>query len=279
MNPAGIGLVLITLAIVIAMIICNKWIRKVTNTYFFWAAIGAFFFIWMLVFRFVPEWQEYINTPEKDDLIISRAFLLDACPFFCLATCVSCFADPTRKVARSIAPIALVGGIITIGALPFDASTWGGPSFTAQYIFLGDEINPCYFIMHFIQIVIPVGIMLNSPKNGWKGWVLTLLIAITYYVYVGITAKLTGCQSYVSGLNINDWLPSGEYFAVHEIFSFIPIQAMPYIGIPFLYIVASVFTALKDYVFSKGHWRYGNAYSGKWYAWYNYNKFVKQGIL
>ncbi len=290
MNTDGLVLVLITLFMVIAMIICNKWIRKVTNSYFFWAPIGLFFFIWLLVFRFVPDWQNYIAhmqaggfddpSTSSNSLIISRAFLLDACPFFALATCAVCFLDPSRKIARTIAPIALVGGIITIGALPFDASSWTAPSLTAQYIFFGDDLNKCYFIMHWLQIIIPVGILLNTPRFGWKGWLWTLAAAITYYSYVAIVAYgITGCRWYISGLYYNDWSEQGEYFVVHHIFDFIPLEALPFVGVPALFVFASIFVVLKDYIFSKWHWHYGNAFSGKWYAWYNYNKDVKQIVI
>lgn len=275
MNVQGFVLVLITAIIVVAMIIVNKWIRKVTNCYFFWAGIGLFFFIWLLIFRFIPDWQQYF-TQEHTDIIISRAWLLDACPFFGLATCVVCFADPTRKIARTISPIALVGGVITIMSLIGDDEA----TLTAQYIFFGDEINRCYFIMHFLQIVIPIGIMLNTPRFGWKGWVGTFAVAVTYYVYVAIVAYgITGCRAYISGMGTYDWSPEGEYYVVHDIFDFIPIKAMPFIGIPFLFIAASIFIALNDYVFSRWHWSYGNAYSGKWYMWYNYNKHVPQYLI
>lgn len=282
-NIQGFGLVLITIFIVVAMIVAHKWIKKVTNCYFLWLAIGAFCFAWLLVFRFVPDWIKYTNyvnagyldpgTYENSNTI-SRAWLLDACPFAGLTMCVLIMADPTRKAARSFAPIALVGGIITIASLMADESA----QLNAQFIFFGDSVNECYFFLHFIQIVIPVGIMLNTPKGGWRAWVLCLLMALVYYSYVAIAKTFTKADWFVSGLSINDW-ESGEYYAVHEIFSFIPLNVIPFIGIPFLYIVASGFMALKDYVFNRGWFTYGNAKSEKWYLWYNYNKHVKQRLL
>ncbi|MCQ2957014.1 MAG: DUF5378 domain-containing protein [Mycoplasmoidaceae bacterium] len=111
--------------------------------------------------------EGYFTDPGRYDqsVQISKAFLLDMCPFAALFMCVSLIADPTRKVARSFAPIALVGGLITIGSLAFDGEG-GIPELSAQYIFFGTQGNECYFIMHFIQIVLPVGVMLNTPKGG-----------------------------------------------------------------------------------------------------------------
>ncbi len=286
MYTAGIVLIVITMLIVATQIVCNRWIKVVTNCYFFWLVLGVFWFIWLVVFKFAGDWQNYIKLVNEgyfDDpgsyiqsVQISKAYLLDVCPFAALFICVSLIVDPTRKVARSFAPIALVGGLITIGSLAFDGEG-GVPELTAQYIFFGTENNECYFIMHFIQIVLPVGVLLNTPKGGWKGWVLTLLMAILYYSYAGCVMAGTGCRWNCSGLSLNDW-ETGEYHFVSDIFK-IPPEVCPYVGIPFLYIFASGIVALKDYVFSKGWFKYGNAYSNKWYLWYDYNKYVKQAIL
>ncbi|MCQ3914791.1 MAG: DUF5378 domain-containing protein [Mycoplasmoidaceae bacterium] len=97
-------------------------------------------------------------------MIISRAFLLDVCPFSAFFLCVLLIVDPSRKIARSFAPIALIGGVITIFSLTFDDMI--GARLTAQFIFFGDSPNTCYFIMHFIQIVLSIGIMVNTPTNG-----------------------------------------------------------------------------------------------------------------
>lgn len=285
LNLDGFWLVLITILIVIVMFITNRYklVKKIKNYHFYWVIIGVFCLAWLLTFRFIPSWKLYIDyansgSPDPgtygNSNIISRAWLLDACPFAGLTICVLIIIDPSRKLARSFAPIALVGGIITIGSMLADVST----KLSIEYIFFGDKGNECYFFLHFVQIVIPIGIMLNTPRGGWKAWVLCLLMAIIYYSYVAIIKTITGADWFVSGLSLNDW-KSGEYYAVHEIFSFIPINAMPFVGIPSLYILASGFMALKDYVFDKGKYKYGNAFSGKWYYWYDIDKFVKQNIV
>lgn len=281
----GLILVLLTILIVIGMIVCNHWIRKVTNCYFFWAIIAGFFLIWLFIFRFGPDISRFIHTPITDpsdiqqSIVISKAFMLDVCPFAAIGMCATLIFDPTRKIARSLAPIALIGGAITVCSVAFDESIHA--ALTAQFIFIGDPTNSgmkCYFIMHFIQVVLAVGVMLNTPRNGWKGTLGTLIIISAYYIYVAIVMAATGATWNVSGLSINDWLPEGEYHYVAEIFN-IPPKVCQIIGIPILGLVGCGLIALKDYVFDRGWFWYGNAYSGKWYLWYNYNNFVKQKVL
>lgn len=278
---AGFVLTFLTIICVATQIISHRWVKKITNCYFFWLVIGTFWFIWLVVFRFGPDWSRYCNYKiidpgaYQDSIVISKAFLLDACPFAALAICVALMFDPTRKAARAIAPISLLGGCITIFSLAFDSDV--GAELTAKFIFIGDSDNKCYFIMHFLMIVLSVGVMLNTPRYGWKGMLLSFMIGVLYYSYVGVVMAISGCAWNVSGLSINDWT-SGEYHMVSEIFN-IPPKICPFVGIPVLFIAGFALAAIKDFVFNKNYFAYGNAYSGRWFVWYNYHKFVKQRIL
>ncbi len=93
--------------------------------------------------------------------------MLDACPcFFCLLT-ISLIADPSRRMARIFAPIAIVGGMITLSALISNSSDPNiNAAFDAQFLFIGKGTEKCYFIMHFMQIAIGTGVLLNTPKSG-----------------------------------------------------------------------------------------------------------------
>lgn len=278
----GLVLIILTIIIIGGMVVCNHWIKKITNCYFWHAIPSIFFLIWLFVFRFGPDISTCINhtfiNPSyyEESIIISKALLLDVCPFIAVAMCVSLIFDPSRRIARSLAPIAIIGGTITICSLAFDGTL--NASLTARFIFIGDSVNKCYFIMHFIQLVLGIGTMLNTPRNGWKGTLLTLLVTISYYCYVAIVMAATGASWNVSGLSINDWETTGEYHFVAESFN-IPPKICQIIGIPILGLVGCGIIGLKDYVFYRGWFLYGNAYSGKWYAWYNYDKFIKQRIL
>ena len=131
--------------------------------------------------------------------------------------------------------------------------------------------------MHFIQLVLAVGTLLNTPKGDWKNWLATLLVTASYYFYVLIVMKITGCKENCSGLSIYDWT-TGEYSMAREILGWPPIICQC-VGLPLMFVVGLGLVALKDYVFSHGHFSFGNTYSGKWYYWYNYNKFEKIRFL
>lgn len=285
MNIAGLVLVLITASLVTVMITCNKWIRKVTNCYFFWLAIATLCLTWLIMFRFRFDWATYAQALKEGTLtdpgtepqsrIISKALLLDICPFAAIAINVSLILDPSRKVARALSPITLVGGLFTVIGLMFSKDN--SVQLTAEYIFIGVGPNRCFFIMHFIQLVLAIAVMLNTPRNGWKGFIACLLASIFVYVYVAIVMSITGCRWYCSGLAINDW-EFGEYSFAAEIFH-LPPKIAPYIAIPIMFSFGAGLVAVKDYVFGSGHWDYGNAYSKKWYCWYDYQKHVVQKIL
>ncbi|MBQ0045720.1 MAG: DUF5378 family protein [Mycoplasma sp.] len=284
MSIAGLALVLITVALAAGMIVCNKWIRKVTNCYFFWLAIAVFCLTWLIMFRFRYDWAAYGEwikeggftdpSSEIQSRAISKAFLLDVCPFAAFTINALLIVDPTRKAARAFAPAALIGGAFTIIGVMFAEPP---AELTWEFIFIGIAPNRCYFIMHFMQVMVALGVMLNTPRNGWKGFLASLLATIFIYSYVGIVMTITGCRWYCSGLAINDW-ESGEYSFAAQIFG-LPPKLAPYIAIPLLFALGAGFIALKDYVFGSGHWDYGNAFSKKWYAWYDYKKHVVQKIL
>jgi len=275
MNLAGLGLAIMCLVLIAGQLVAHKFIKKVTNTYWFWLGIGLFCLIWLLVFRFVPAWQRYMEATNldgryySDAFVISKAWELDICPFMGLFMTVSVVVDPTRKLARTAAPLALIGGILIVFIqMPFDDMA----EFTAHFIFLGDEPNNCYFFLHAVNLFFSIGVMLNSPKYTWKGWASCAALAALYYSYVLIARHALGCEWFVSGTHINDWTPQGEYFKVAEILNCSPQVAMG-VGFPFCICVCSGFIALNDYVFKSGWFRYGNKYSGIWWAWYDYNRY------
>ena len=146
----GLILTILTAILLVSIVICNKWTRKVTNCYFFWLAIAALSLGWLLANRFVPDWIKYITNKEHDDITISRAFLLDACPFSALAMCVSLIVDPSRKMARLFSPLAIIGGSITIVSLSFDQTI--GAEMSAEFIFYGFYPNKCYYALYSIGI-------------------------------------------------------------------------------------------------------------------------------
>ncbi|MCQ3908663.1 MAG: DUF5378 domain-containing protein [Mycoplasmoidaceae bacterium] len=100
------------------------------------------------------EIYKNLNTPDlgyQRDLHerISRAFMLDACPCFFALLMISLIADPSRRMARIFAPIALIGGITALGTIITQNNIWEENAvFSAKYFFLGLGKERCFFIMH-----------------------------------------------------------------------------------------------------------------------------------
>ena len=293
MNIAGLTLFLLTLGVVTTMIFLNHKILKITNLYWVWMAIGALAFIWVLANRFIPDWIDYWTkhsityadpTTQANSKTISRAFMLDACPCFFSMLMISLIADPSRRVARILAPVALIGGIISLGTIitnnndPNENAVW-----SAAYIFMGLGRERCYFIMHWCQITVACGVLLNTPTSGWRVWVSSLGSFFVYLAYVGIVMSITKCSWFCTGLAMNDYSPAigdqpaGEYHIVADALGFTRAQ---YIYCPFILfgilLTAGVLVGgvAHDYVFtSKWIWKYGNTRTNDWTRPYDYKNF------
>lgn len=100
MSAPGLVLFIVLLTSITAEFVCHHWVKKVTNTYFFWAAIGLFCFIWLVVFRFAGQWSTFASfvatNPGSYDqsVIISKGLLLDVCPAFAVILTLSLVLEP-----------------------------------------------------------------------------------------------------------------------------------------------------------------------------------------
>lgn len=264
----GYSFILIVLGLVGLQIACHRWIKKITNSYFFWLGISIALLTWLCVFRFVPDWIRYANTVITDpsDMeqsnIISKAFFLDVCPFVSLVIPICLIVDPTRKAARSLCPISLLGAFFVI----FVQMPTGTFEFTWEYIFTGYEL---YCFMHVTNLLLAIGVLLNTPRHGWKGTLATYGATLAMFVYIIIVAYSTGAKWHVSGVTLNDFIPDiGEYGAVTKIFN-VPYQLMPLIFYPLGGLSFVLPIHLNDYVFKKTKtWYINPQYSNYWYEWY-----------
>lgn len=291
MNTSGLVYVLIVLAIVITITFTNHKMRKVTNMYWFWMAIAAFCFIWVLSFRFIPDWIKYwqnhstiYSDPSSyhNSEMISRAYLLDACPCFFAMLCVSLIADPSRRMARLLAPIALVGGLITIGSIVAKCNdNMLDSHWDAYWLFIGYGTEKCYFIMHTMQILLSVGVLLNTPKSGWRVWLVSVGAFGVYLAYVAIVMAISGCAWFTTGLSPNDYIQwtgeyQGEYHIIKDLTGF-PNHLCPLVLIPLLTAFGlTIGCVLKNFVFCRWIWSYGNEKSKDWTRFWNYKKFTKK---
>ncbi len=220
-----------------------------------------------MAFRFVPDWIRFANTnitdpgSQEQSNIISKAFFLDICPFVSFVLPICLIADPSRKAARAISPISILGAFFVIIIQIPQKFIW-----SFEYIFVGDEL---FCFMHVINLWLAVGVLLNTPRNGWKGTLITYGATLGIYLYVIIVAYSTGAQWHVSGVTLKDFIPdAGEYGDVTRVFH-IPYQYMPIVYYPLGALAILLLLHLNDYVFKRFKiWQIDPKFSGCWNKWY-----------
>lgn len=277
----GLVLVLITIAFIAIMILLQPYIKKVTNTYWFWMGIGVVALAWIIAFRWVPDIKDYMEITKNgfnpEDVLQSklcaRAYFTQFCTGLFLLLTVSLIADPSRKVARSISYMTFVCGLV-ITIVQFMNSS---ARLTGWFIFLGYDDSRCFFILHWLLLTISLGVLFNTPKGGWHALVFSFIIVGIFFAYVGIVMAVTGLNLDVSGLSVRDW-SEGTYSYVSKMLHMNP-KYVPILTFPLMAGSVAGIWALFDYVVHRGKYKFGNAYSKCWWRWYNYNKFVKQKVL
>lgn len=280
---AGYGLDLIVVAITTLILVFNRKTRKIANSYFLWMGISVFLLVWYIVFRFGQAWYDFgvelskgLYNPEmyENSFLISKALMLDVCPLTGMLMPVLLIADPSRKAARSIAPLCLTGAFFTLFvAMPFNEDT----AFTAHFIFIGNEGWPLYFFLHAANFILSFAVMANTPRFGWKGTLGMYGASIAIYLYIIICAYSTGCRWNCSGVVANDYIFEGkrlgEYHAPAKIlsamFGGIPYYCVPFVFFPLGSIWLAALNHTNDYIFKRfKHFQYPNQRSKVWYNWY-----------
>lgn len=273
-NPAGIALLFLSLGICGIEIVANKWIRKVTNTYWFWLTWSLLFLIYEIVISWWANWNlfAHIRLPDRlltvyESTVVSKALLLNICPFMSFALPLTLIADPTRKAARALSPMALLS---SLAALFFDLTTNSDTMFTWRYIFIGrPATTDLYFFCFAMNLFMSLAVVLNTPKFGWKGaaWSFTTLFG--YYVYIHFIIALTGCQYQVSGARLTDFSESG----VFHFFANIGLSPSAGAAIFFpLFFIGIMGTIVLIDICKKGYFAYGDRYSSCWWHYYDYHK-------
>ncbi|MCQ3907735.1 MAG: DUF5378 family protein [Mycoplasmoidaceae bacterium] len=86
------------------------------------------------------------------------------CPFLTFFLPVALIADPSRKVARTLAPVALIASAFV---LFIDIPMSSVAEFTLRYIFIGKPTKTdLYYFNHAMNMFIALGVILNTPKLG-----------------------------------------------------------------------------------------------------------------
>lgn len=191
------------------------------------------------------DYQLGLNQPSS--VLVSKAFLLDMCPFMCLCLALSFIVDKHKKAIKVIAPWAIFGGAITL---------FGGVLFSelpphlslGEYIFVGQTSpnNRLYFIMHFYLFVFGIIGLVSAKRFSINDFLYSCLYASLYLIYVKIMVIYTHCEWNATGMVANDWY-RGEYRAVYEVLqlSFPAIQGVSYFGV---FLVIVIMILLKSWI-------------------------------
>lgn len=230
-DTLNIIFVAIALAFIGLTFTLNFFGKKIKNNYWFWSIPSLFFLIYFIVLRFYDAWSnlnQYLdingsiwlrkkNLTYYDSIVVSKALLLDLCPFVALALPFSLIVDKSRRIAQAISPFCILGGAVTI---PFIATSDPSAEISAKFLFLGNAPNQIFFIMHLYVIVCGTMVLSNSRNRTWWNLLDCHIFAALYFGYVCFVSYTTNTTWNVTGINENDWTIGayrGEYSEVSNI--------------------------------------------------------------
>lgn len=264
MTTIGLILVGFSTFILISFFACYKWTKNFFDSYWFFLTFGIIGLIYFVAGRWGfdiknlidaggvqgicnnilnYEFNNFSNGLNHDSsLLISKALLLDMCPFMCLVMSIAFICDPKRKFVKIISPWCIFGGAITLfGGILFENVPSGLN--IAEYIFVGsaNPNNRLYFIMHFYLLIIGTIALFASKRFSLNSFLYSCIFASIYLIYVKIMVEVTHCNWNATGMVANDWYGNGEYGTVGDVLklSFPTIQFVGYAGV-FLTIVVLV---------------------------------------
>ncbi|MGL5246229.1 MAG: DUF5378 family protein [Mycoplasmoidaceae bacterium] len=219
--------------------------KKVLGNYFFWAIPAVIFLAYFIDVRYFGDWNDFFKntsfitgnklTSYGQSITISKALLLDLCPFLGIFLPLSLIFDKTRKTSYVLAPFCILGGLTVFGSILGGVSPGGDVEFTFQYLFVGHTGNELYFILHSYLIVMGFMLVFQSNVNKLKYLWTYYAFIVGYFLYVYIIVATTKVEYNTSGISIRDWLTreqnlaydngfavNGEYSGVSKVFGGIP---------------------------------------------------------
>lgn len=277
-------LILIPTITVALQLVLHKFFYKVTKKYWFTFLISFVFLSYFLVFRYIPDFIQLVNADIENlkyqdqytySFYFSKVLLLDMCPLMAFLIPLSLIFDKTKNFAKCIAPIGLVGSIITLyGGVIFDSDLklikWDE---FYKYIFFGTEndstMNRIYFMMHYMLLVISVHTLLNAKQYTRWSLLGSVIFYIIFIAYALILSRVLDITNNVTGLVEHDWLaPNGEY---HVVYNMMPMS-FPGIVI-FWYFVAAIANLIICWVknYLTNDLFKSSKYSRRWYEYKIFN--------
>lgn len=174
----------------------------------------------------------YTEIDYTSSFLKAKVFLTDLCPFFFVCSCISLITQPSRKVAVAFATPMIFGSLLTLlTSILFGDG--GRAEMSAQYIFLGSDPYRLKFLMHFLGLVLGVGVLLNTPSNKWWTFLWTNVAALGFFIYITIIAYGFDVHTNVCGIRPEDWMANTQPYGTNASFYLIG-QAFSFCSFPWI---------------------------------------------
>lgn len=262
---------IVSLIVCVIIIVLHRWTKKIAKYYWFWAIISVAYILYLL---FAAGWFEEYSTMASGKIWtldydgqqnnLSNVFCTHICHFCAFTVPVCLLIDPSRKAARAFSPISFLGSFAVI-FISFPAGQ-SNPELSPQWFF------GSYYLYHLFNLLIALGVFLNTPKYEWKGYIQHFIAFGIMYAWICLWSGVFGIKHHASGVNLWDF-QDGDYGYVTKLLGVTPQlgQIIFFIIFPLLTFAISVIVD----VTKRGWYKYGNYSTKNWIVWYNYNRYTK----
>lgn len=227
MLTSGIISLLLVLFSLIAILIFKNQIKKYSFKYsFIIYLVSIFCLLYFLIARYIPDLIDLIkyqninnNLNEYQNYLkavyLSKALLLDACPFIAMFLPLSIIFNKQMDAAKHLAPLGIIGSCVTI----FGQVIWDDIAMNdyLKYLFIGMVPNRLYFMMHWLSLLLSLYVLILCKHFNLKDLIFTFAFYIIWFVYMVILVLSFDIKYNATGLVANDWLDPiyGEYYKVY----------------------------------------------------------------
>ncbi|MGL5590862.1 MAG: DUF5378 family protein [Metamycoplasmataceae bacterium] len=270
----GLYLAIFTFFSIIFIPLFNSRLTKIFGNYYVMGFVGITFFVYFWVIRYQEDLTNLINgtylingdySPSLEantgGVQVSKAFLLDLCPFSALIMSMLFTFDRNRVVLKAAAPYAFFGGVITI----FGQIIGEGVGTTNNNFYLvtngWDFVfgNEGFFFMHYALVVFSLIVLMNSKGYGMYGMIGTVLYVLTYFAYVLIIVNIFDVKQNATGLVPGDWSATGQYAMVWKIFGEMPFPNIVILCYSLVAIYVFMWMYLRNIFIFNNQWKHKNA--------------------
>lgn len=219
MNWTSIVLLFIIVIPVFCALVGNRGLIKLDKKHHWILVLFAVFSLaYFIGARWFFEWRDFLDYAHEStgylrSVYYSKVFLLDLCPLMALLLPLAVIFDSKRRYAKILCPLTIIGSLITL----FGQCVWQEPINFWEYLFIGEDGNRLYFMMHFLSLLLALWVLIISTNfNKWNV-LANFIFLVCWLIYVLAIVNLFDIQNNATGLVPYDWInPNGEYHTVYR---------------------------------------------------------------